>query len=69
MPRAVETATALGRPLEDTQLWSSLGILDTGVFHGLSVKFIQENMPEEFAQWESDPIHYRFPGKQYTNNM
>ncbi|CAM9280496.1 unnamed protein product [Ectocarpus fasciculatus] len=69
MPRSVETISAIGCPIEDVQQWSALGILDTGIYHGLSVKFIQEHVPEEYEKWESDPIRYRFPGGESILDM
>merc|ERR1712217_937830 len=70
LPRAVETAAeALPSLAAHSQPWSSLGLLNTGICHGLRVKQIQQRMPEEFALWKSDPVRYRFPGGESFLDM
>jgi 6-phosphofructo-2-kinase len=69
MPRALETISYLGCAEDSLHLWSSLGILDTGILHGLSVEYIQTHMPEDYSEWERDPLHYRFPGGESILDM
>jgi len=48
--------------------WSALNRLDTGICHGLSPTQIQEEMPEEWAQFMSDPFRFRVPnGESYLD--
>jgi 6-phosphofructo-2-kinase len=70
LPRAIETA-ALALPYETnrSQPRSALGLLNTGVCHGLTVKQLQENLPDEFAVWMQDPFRYRFPGGESILDM
>ena len=69
MTRAFQTAGYLGIKEESILQFSSLGILDTGILHGLSVKYIQSFMPDDYAEWERDPLHYRFPGGESILDM
>merc|ERR1711879_942017 len=70
LPRAIETAQeALPSMKARCQAWSSLGILNTGVCHGLTVKEISERLPEAFAKWKANPFRHRFPGGESILDM
>ena len=56
------TLSTLARYSQLPDQWSSLGLLDTGVCHGMQVADVRERMPEQYALWRADPFHYRFPG-------
>jgi 6-phosphofructo-2-kinase/fructose-2,6-biphosphatase 2 len=36
--------------------WSALNNLNTGICHGMTVREVQEQMPEEFEKFRSDPF-------------
>lgn len=73
LPRAIETAEALKQHSEFRSIaseeWSSLGMLDTGICHGLSVKHIREHMQNEYSLWQADCFNYRFPGGESILDM
>mmetsp|Transcript_7175 Transcript_7175/g.10671 ORF Transcript_7175/g.10671 Transcript_7175/m.10671 type:complete len:532 (+) Transcript_7175:22-1617(+) len=69
LPRAIETAYYLPNRPNSNQSWSALGILDTGICHGMSVSDIREKMPVEYSDWERDPFHFRFPGGESLVDM
>lgn len=69
LPRAVETAASLPCPLESMQQRSALGILDTGIYHGMRVETIRQNHPEEYQKWKSNPFLYRFAGGESILDM
>jgi len=45
-----------------TQQWSALNVLDTGICHGMQVEGIKKELPEEYEKWQRDKFRYRFPG-------
>lgn len=69
LPRAVETAAFLPAPPSLSQQWSALGILDTGICHGMTVQKVKQDMPEDFLLWQKDPFRYRFPGGESLLDM
>jgi 6-phosphofructo-2-kinase len=60
--RALETAAPLGARAKKFEHLSSLGLLNTGICHGLSATQIQELLPEQHKRFAVNPYHYRFPG-------
>lgn len=69
LPRAVETASFLPCPAESMQQRSALGILDTGIYHGMRVDTIRQNYPEEYQKWKANPFLYRFAGGESLLDM
>jgi len=65
LPRSIETAKAFLNPSNvqnQSQQWSALNVLDTGICHGMPVSEIKKKLPEEYRLWKRDPFRYRFPG-------
>jgi alpha-ribazole phosphatase/probable phosphoglycerate mutase len=57
--RAVETAAALGRPVE---LDERLRELDFGAFEGRTYEELEREHPETYARWMTAPTTVTFPG-------
>jgi 6-phosphofructo-2-kinase len=69
LPRAVETAAALPCFPHAMQHRSALGILDTGIYHGMPVESIRSKYPEEYRKWKLNPFVYRFAGGESIADM
>jgi 6-phosphofructo-2-kinase len=69
LPRAVETAALLPCPPEAMQQRSALGILDTGIYHGMAVETIRAQFPDEYQRWKQNPFVYRFAGGESILDM
>jgi alpha-ribazole phosphatase len=63
--RALQTATALGRPVE---IDDRLRELDFGDFEGRTYDELERDEPELFRRWMSSPTSVRFPnGESYAD--
>ena len=56
--RAVETAKALGRPIETDDAFAEI---DFGDFEGQTYDAVHDANPEIYAEWMSSPTTVRFP--------
>ena len=63
--RAVQTAAALGRPVEVDERLSEI---DFGDFEGRTYEELERDEPELFRRWMSSPTTVRFPnGESYAD--
>eukprot|EP00457_Paulinella_chromatophora_P002622 gb/GEZN01002627.1/.p1 GENE.gb/GEZN01002627.1/~~gb/GEZN01002627.1/.p1 ORF type:complete len:682 (+),score=115.86 gb/GEZN01002627.1/:112-2157(+) len=71
LARAVQTAEPVLRCLPGAEMREemSLRMLDTGLFHGLTLDEIKTAYPHEFHAWQADKFHYRYPGGESQRDL
>lgn len=62
LPRAIETAAKLSERATWAEAHSSLNMIDTGIYAGMTLEQMKLHHPDVIEQWSKDKFNYRFPG-------